>query len=202
MFRSKRRPVVFPQAEHARMAGAIAAAWRPEAVPLPFESFVRGVTLHDRGYGELDADALGSIAPERWAEIETRGFRARSGDEVADLVVALHIRRLIGDDLEHPARAALAREIDEQLGEVPADARAADAVTELCDRLAFAFCFEEKASGAVGGIEYAYDGGERITLDPWPLALPALRGVVGAFAADGYPQRLEPVVALFAVEPG
>lgn len=201
MFRSKRRPVVYPQAEHARMAGAIAAAWRPEAIPLPFDSFVRGVTLHDRGYGELDDDELGALAPERWAEIQTRGFRARSGDDVTDLIVALHIRRLIGDDVEHPARAALAREIDEALGDVPAEARAADRVTELCDRLAFAFCFEEAASGEVGGIDYAYDGGERIALDPWPLASTALRGVVGGFAADRYPQRLEPVVALYAVEP-
>jgi hypothetical protein len=201
VFRSTRRPVVYPQAEHARMAGAIAAAWRPEAVPLPFASFVRGVTLHDRGYGELDADELGALAPERWAEIQTRGFRARSGDEVTDLVVALHIRRLVGDDVEHPARAALARELDAALGDVPADARRADAVTELCDRLAFAFCFEEPDEGEVGGVAFSYDGGERITLDPWPLAVTSLRGVVGGFEADGYPQRLEPVVALFSVEP-
>jgi hypothetical protein len=202
VFRSKRRAVVYPQAEHGRMAGAIAAAWRPEAIPLPFDSFVRGVTLHDRGYGELDTDELGSIPPERWAgEIQTRGFRMRSGDDVTDLVVALHIRRLIGDDVEHPARAALAREIDDALGDVSADARAADAVTELCDRLAFAFCFEEEASGDAGGIAYAYDGAGRVTLDPWPLAVPSLRGVVGGFAADGYPHRLEPVVALYAVEP-
>lgn len=183
------------------MAGAIAAAWRPETIPLPFGSFVRGVTLHDRGYGELDADELGSIAPERWAgEIQTRGFRARSGDAVTDLVVALHIRRLIGDDVEHPARAALAHEIDERLGDVSAEARAADTVTELCDRLAFAFCFEEVASGEVGGIEYVYDGRERITLDPWPLAAASLRGVVVGFESEGYPERLEPVVSLYAIE--
>src|SRR5437763_1730893 len=146
VFRSRRRAVVYPQAEHGRMAGAIAASWRREAIPLPFESWVRGVTLHDRGYGELDDDELLSIPQERWAgEIQTRGFRERSGDDVADLVVALHIRRLIGDDLEHPARAALAREIDVALGEVSGDARAADKATHVCDAVAFAFCFEEAA---------------------------------------------------------
>ena len=200
MFRSTRRPVVYPQAEHARLAGAIAAAWRPEAIPLPFDSFVRGVTLHDRGYGELDADELGSISPERWVEIEARGFRERSGDDVTDLVVALHIRRLIGDD-EQPARAALAREIDEHLGEVSPEARAADAVTELCDRLAFAFCFEEETSATIGALECTYDGGERIALHPWPLAVSGLRGVVAGFEADGYPELLKPVVSLFAVDP-
>ena len=202
MFRSKRRPVVYPQAEHARMAGAIAAAWQPDRIPLRFESFVRGVTLHDRGYGELDDDPLGEITQERWAgEIETRGFRERTGDDVADLIVALHIRRLIGDDLEHPARAALAREIDESLGEVSADARAADAVTQLCDMVAFAFCFEQESSGGAGGIEFRYDGGSRIALDPWPLAIPSLPGVVVGFEAEGYPRRLMPVVTRYLVDP-
>jgi hypothetical protein len=198
LFRSTRRDVVYPQAEHARLAGAVAAAFRPEDVPLPFESWVRGVTLHDRGYGELDDDPIGETSQERWAgEIETAGFRATSGDAVADLVVALHIRRLIGDDVEHPARAALAREIDEALGDVSTEARAADRLTELCDSVAFAFCFEEPASGKVGGTAFEYDGGSRIMLTPWPLAVPSLRGVVQGFAADGYPQRLEPVVSVF-----
>ena len=174
------------------MAGAIAAAWRPEAVPLPFDAFVRGVTLHDRGYGELDDDALFELSDERWEEIETRGFRARTGDDVTDLVVALHIRRLIGDD-----DIALAREIDAALGDVSAEARAADRITELCDRIAFVFCFEEPAEGEAGGIAYRFDGERRVTLDPWPLAVPVLRGVVVGFAAEGYPQRLEPVVSLY-----
>jgi hypothetical protein len=198
LFRSTRRDVVYPQAEHARLAGAVAAAFRPEDVPLPFESWVRGVTLHDRGYGELDDDPIGETSQERWAgEIQTAGFRANSGDAVADLVVALHIRRLIGDDVEHPARAALAREIDEALGAVSTEARAADRLTELCDSVAFAFCFEKAASGNVAETAFEYDGGSRIALHPWPLAVPSLRGVVQGFASDGYPERLEPVVSLF-----
>jgi hypothetical protein len=195
MFRSRRRAVVYPQAEHGRMAGAIAAAWREEDVPLPFASFVRGVTLHDRGYGELDADPLFEVSRGRWVEIETRGFRAASGDAVADLVVALHIRRLIGDPDDETA--ALAREIDEELAAVSPEARAADRITELCDSLAFSFCFERPVSGDAGGIAFDYDGELRITLDPWPLAVPRLRGVIMGFAADGYPQRLEPVVGLY-----
>jgi hypothetical protein len=177
------------------MAGAVAAVWREADVPLPFASFVRGVTLHDRGYGELDADPLFEISRERWVEIETRGFRATSGDEIADLVVALHIRRLIGEpDAE---TAALADEIDSKLGAVAPEARAADRITELCDSVAFSFCFESPASGEAGGISFDYDGESRITLDPWPLAVPRFRGVLTAFVAEGYPQRLEPVVGLY-----
>jgi uncharacterized protein DUF3891 len=203
---SERHGVVVPQAEHARFAGAIAAVWgRP--LPLPFESFVRGVTLHDRGYGELDDDAIGSITPDRWVEVQSSGFRARSGDAVVDLVVALHIRRLIGGD-DHPARAALAREIDAALPALLADAavggdeaHVADAVTELCDRISFVFCSGTPDRGEVGGISFRYDGEAATTLDPWPLAVPWLAGVVGGFAADGYPELLAPVVRLFRIEP-
>ena len=206
MFRSARHGVAVPQAEHARLAGAIAAVWgRP--VALPFESFVRGVALHDRGYGELDDDEIGSIAPERWVEVQSGGFRARSGNAVVDLVVALHIRRLIGND-DHPARVALAREIDAALpalltaaGVGEDDAGAADAVTNLCDRISFVFCSGTAAAGEVGGIRFEYDGETATTLDPWPLAVPWLAGVVGGFAAEGYPRKLQPVVRLFRIEP-
>jgi hypothetical protein len=205
MFRSP-SGVVVPQAEHARMSGAIAAVWaRPQ--PLPFESLIRGVTLHDRGYGELDNDQIGVVEPERWVVIQRRGFTDRSGDAVVDLVVALHIRRLIGDD-EQPARAELAREIDAALPELRAaagldeeEARAADGVTEVCDRLSFVFCSGEAESGDVRGIRYRYDGSETLVLEPWPLAVPWLAGVVGGFAADAYPDRLAPIVRLFRLEP-
>jgi Protein of unknown function (DUF3891) len=205
MFRSP-RGVIVPQAEHGRMAGAIAAVWElPQ--PLPFESLVRGVTLHDRGYGELDDDQIGVVGPERWVEIQRRGFGERSGDTVVDLLVALHVRRLIGDD-EHPARVALAHEIDAALPELRAAAgvdeeaaHAADGVTEVCDRLSFVFCSGEAVDGEVRGVRYRYDGADTIALDPWPLAVPRLCGVVGGFAADGYPDRLVPVVELFRVEP-
>jgi hypothetical protein len=205
MFRSPGN-VVVPQAEHGRMAGAIAAVWGlPQ--PLPFESLVRGVTLHDRGYGELDFDQIGVVGPERWVEIQRRGFGERSGDAVVDLVVALHIRRLIGND-EHPARIALAEEIDAALPDLRAaaavdeeQAQVADGVTEVCDRLSFVFCSGEAADGDVRGIHYRYDGAETIVLDPWPLAAPWVRGVVGGFTAHGYPDRLIPVVELFRLEP-
>jgi Protein of unknown function (DUF3891) len=205
MFRSA-SGVVVPQAEHARLSGAIAAVWAlPQ--PLSFESLVRGVTLHDRGYGELDNDEIGAVEPGRWVAIQRRGFRERSGDAVVDLLVALHIRRLIGDD-EQPARVEFAHELDAAIPELRAaagvdeeEAHTADGVTELCDRLSFVFCSGEAESGDVRGIRYRYDGAETVVLDPWPLAVPWLAGVVGGFAADGYPERLVPVVRLFRVEP-
>src|ERR1700744_802436 len=125
MFRSRTRPVVYSQAEHARLAAVIAAAWQPKLIPLPFDSFVRGVALHDRGYGELDNDSLGDVEQARWIEIMRRGFEPQDGDPVVDLVGALHIRRLVGDAASE-FEAALPALI-EAAGVSEGDAMAADA---------------------------------------------------------------------------
>jgi hypothetical protein len=154
MFRSKRRPVVFPQAEHARLAAAIALEW-DERPAIPWEPFVAGVALHDRGYGQLDADDIDVFAEARWIEIQREGFAPRGADPVVDLIAALHVRRLVSQG-GHPAALAEmdARlpELHEAAGMDEETAAAADRITELCDRLAFVFCFEEPASGALHGI--------------------------------------------------
>lgn len=204
MFRSARRPIVFPQADHARLAGTIALAWcaRP---PLRFASFVRGVADHDRGYGEHDADEIGSVESERWTEIQRRGFTPRGDDDVVDLVVALHVRRLLSsrddafEQLAYDEVDALLPSLLERAGVTAEQADAADAITNVCDRLAFAFCFEEPASGEVRGVAYELDGEGRIALDPWPLDVPRLVGLVTGFEAEGYPERLVPVATPFEV---
>ena len=206
MFRSKRRPLVFTQADHARFAATIALNWR-ERPPLPFDSFVRGVADHDRGYGEHDDAEIGMVDNARWVEIQRAGFHPRGEDPIVDLVVALHIRRLLSppdDDLE----AAALAELDELLPTLVASAgvareaaEAADAVTNVCDRIAFALPFEEPASGEVRGISYRLDGQGTVTLDPWPLGVPSLRELVPAFAADGYPERPVPFVVPFELRP-
>jgi hypothetical protein len=218
VFRSARRAVVFPQAEHARLAAAIALAWGNDelaAPPLPREAFVAGVALHDRGYAALDADGIGEVAPERWLEIQRESFRPREDDPVVDLVVAMHVRRLV----RWSRGAATATELDPAVdalralaGVSPEDAEAADLITNMCDRIAFDFCFEEPAEGtlelpATGSrdarvhVRYALTGDGRVELEPWPLALPRLTGVLFAFAAVGYPAVLEPVVVPFGLSP-
>jgi len=206
LFPSKRRPIVFPQHEHARLAGAIALAWGNERFPrppLPFDGFVRGVTLHDRGYDSFDDDPIGGdTPPERWLEIQLRGAEPR-GQPVADLVIALHIRRLIGEPQEE--LDALIPKLHAAAGIGAAAAAEADRITDLCDSVAFVFCFERPAEGAVevegGRIEYAVDGEGGVTLAPWPLAVPALPGLILGYRAAGYPERLEPVVVPYRLEP-
>jgi hypothetical protein len=199
VFRSTTRPVVYPQAEHARLSAVIANAWKRETIPLPFEAFVRGVALHDRGYGKLDNDSLGEIEQVRWLELMRRGFEPQDDDPVVDLVVALHIRRLVGNATPEFAAALPARL--EAAGVSETEAAAADAITNLCDRISFSFCFEEEGAGAVGSIAYtvAADGGA--TLAPWPLVVPELVETVVAYRAEGYPERLDPLERTFRLDP-
>jgi len=198
MFRSRQRPVVYPQAERQRLAGVIAAAFRPELIPLPFDAWVRGVAIHDRGYGELDADPLGEMQEERWLEIQRSGVEPQEADPIVDLVVALHVQRLAGDvarlDAHVPERLAAA-------GVDPETALAADAYTDLCDSLAFSFCFEEADSGELAGLSYAVHADGSATVAPWPFRVPYVKERVTGYDAEGYPFTLAPVRGLFDLRP-
>jgi hypothetical protein len=81
-------------------------------------------------------------------------------------------------------------------------AEAADRITNVCDRIAFLFCFEEPGEGEVHGHAYELDGVGGIAIDPWPLEVPLLVGLVTAYEAEGYPDRLVPVVTPFDARPG
>ena len=198
MFRSRARPAVFPQSEHARLAGAIALEWA-ERPDVPWDSFVAGVALHDRGYGELDAEDLDTVGDDRWLDIQRRGLEPRRADPVTDLVVGLHIRRLVSHGGDTREFDPLLRRLRDAAGLDEETASEADRITATCDRIAFDFCLEEPSSGESNGIAYALDGRGSIVLDPWPLAVPLLSGLVLAFEADGYPERLAPVVVPYSV---
>ena len=217
MFRSTRRDIVFPQSEHARLAATIALAWGNDAFArpsLPFDSFVRGVALHDRGYATLDSDGIGEVASERWLEIQHEGFRPRGDNAVVDLVVAMHVVRLVGNSRSAETAAELATLLPAlrlAANVAEADAAAADLITDLCDRIAFDFCFEEAAEGEVGivpadgrepvRVTYHVDGKGAVSLDPWPLGVSRLCGLLFAYAAAEYPNVLEPCVVPFEAAP-
>jgi hypothetical protein len=100
----------------------------------------------------------------------------------------------------------------EAAGVSVADAADADRITDLCDRVAFGFCFEQPAEGSIHvapapgeipvAIRYELDGEGRFSLSPWPLGVPELRGLILAYRARGYPDELEPVVVAFEAAPG
>src|SRR6266849_4313200 len=121
MFKSKVDTKIIPQAEHQRLAGTIASLWgnnqfdRPH---LPNESYVKGVLFHDRGYGYFDDFPIGELAYEVWESILRKGLYASYGDSITDVVVCLHIKRLLqgssertNDILLHEAEAIISKYI-------------------------------------------------------------------------------------------
>jgi len=198
MFRSRRRAVVFPQMEHAAFAAGIAMQWR-ERPNVPFDSFIRGVALHDRGYGELDEDEIGGVERQRWLEIQRRGFGARDEDPIVDLIVSLHVARLVGDDdpsFRDGLPALLARaNVDEET------AAAADRITNLCDRISFDVCLEQPEEGSLGEIHYDCDGLNRVTVDPWPFVAERFGVLLVGYRTDGYPRMLDRVIEPIAFAP-
>jgi hypothetical protein len=200
LFRSQRRAIVFPQADHARFAGALAVAWAARP-PLPFASFVRGVADRDRGYGEADVHDIDTVDDATWIDVQRRGFAPRGEDPVVDLVAALHVRRLLSRN--DPVATAEADDVIASLlplaGVTREQADAADAVTNVCDVISFEFCFEKPSEREVRGYRLVLDGEGDVVVDPWPFRLPELVGLVTAYEADGYPSRLVPVVVPFRV---
>lgn len=144
---------------------------------------------------------------ERWVGIQRRGFTPSGEDAVVDLVVALHVRRLLSsqdDDHERAAYAEVDRLIPSLLqraGVTQEDGETADAITNVCDVISFEFCFESPSERDVRGYHVVLDGHGRVNVDPWPFALPRLLGLVTAFTADGYPDRARPVVVPYDVRP-
>ena len=200
MFTSRRRPIVFPQADHARFAAELAAEWA-EPVPLPRASFLRGVGDHDRGYGELDVDDIETVDGDRWITIQRAGFAPRGEDAVVDLVAALHVRRLLSRN-DPVATAEADAVIASLLGDVTREqAEAADLVTNVCDVISFEFCFEAPSEREVRGFQIGLDGEGSVKVDPWPFRTAALTGFVAAYAQDGYPERLTPVAVPYLVAP-
>jgi hypothetical protein len=212
VFRSTRRPVIYPQADHARFSAAIAAVWgndRFDPPPLDVDAYVRGVALHDRGYGELDTDGIAEVPTDRWLEIQWESFRPRGEDPVVDLVVGLHVERLVSWGHDASRMTAMLPELLAAAGVGEPEARAADSITHVCDGVAFDVCFEEPLTWTrpvlpgVGAepveITFAYDG--EVTLDPWPLAVPWLRAVLVGYAADGYPERPDAVIEPVLIRP-
>lgn len=213
MFKSKQRPIVVPQWEHQKLAGTLALLWGNtefERPPVAFESFVTGVGLHDRAYGMLDNLPIGEFPEDQWQALTQRGFETTWSDTVADSIAKMHLARLVSYG-DAPARQAQARSMREAIHRLVREHgldyalfERIDRITNLCDQVAFDFCFEAPASGKVQifpkndydkqvEVSYTIDG-SIITLDPWPLSGEHHTGYLVGYQLEGYPERLEPVL--------
>ena len=119
MFKSKVRAINVPQYEHGRLAGTVARAWGNDAFDCPaldFDAFVAGVTLHDWGYGVIDNLPIGAAPEDEWLEVIRKGVEKRFEHPTTDIVVKLHIRRLLSF-YSSPEREAFIEQIDQRIAD-------------------------------------------------------------------------------------
>jgi hypothetical protein len=217
MFISKIRPLVVPQHEHGRMAGLIASLWGNDVFERPsldFDAFVKGVALHDWGYGLIDNLPIGAAPEKDWLDVIRRGYGYHFEHPVTDVIVKMHIRRLLEfkDSQErHEAIEALDMLIQQRLlesGHALRDFEWADRITNFCDFIAFDFAFEKEIdrsfmvfpradSTETREIRVTSDLEGCIKMDPWPLQVDAYQGFIYAYEQNGYPHHLKPVVRKF-----
>jgi hypothetical protein len=218
MFRSKTRPIIIPQSEHARLAGLLAHLWGNNDIappPIDHTAFTLGVNLHDRGYGLLDAIGIGEIDDNIWLATQQHGIEASLTDPIADAVALMHIRRLLSisdhSDMQNIIERAEVR-ITETIARTPYNREAfeqADTITRTCDMISFRFCFEESVTfeetvfshGDMIEIQIHNAQSGQVQLDPWPLSIPEVRGFIIGYELSGYPDHLQPVLVEFVITP-
>jgi hypothetical protein len=218
MFKSKQRPIAIPQSEHQKLAGTLALLWGNadfERPPVPFESFLTGIALHDRAYGPLDNLPIGEIPEEKWLALTRNGFEMNWTDTIADLITKMHLKRLVSYG-NAPRRQAMAAEMTQAIqaqiqrhGLDAATFERIDRITDLCDSIAFDFCFEAPAQGELRifprndrdeqvKVGYRIESGT-IQVDPWPFGVDSHAGYLVSYQLEGYPTVLEPVMLRYQV---
>lgn len=203
------------------MSGELAARWgndhfaRPE---IDFERVVTAVTLHDWHYRLIDDIPIGEASDEAWLAVTHKGVEGRFDDPVVDIMVNLHLRRLLGFGIHITDEVPrLVAEIDSQIEQrLPESDYSrdqfewADKITRFCDFLVFDFCFEKPVERTIGvcaqvgtltetELTTAVHSGGRITVDPWPFTVDHFSGLIIGHERDRYPERLVPVVVPYTV---
>lgn len=219
MFKSKKRPIVVTQAEHGRLSGAIANLWGNDNFDRPamdFDSFVLGVTYHDRGYGFIDNTPIGEADMDDWKAIQKRGIvEGFDDDPVANLAALFHIRRLLTwlDETELIELADLHIKQSLIKTDVPRGSfEWADRITRLCDNISFDFSFEAmiqkpidiyprvNSDDEITIYHRLGDNGE-IYVKPWVFSVDQYSGFITGYKIDRFPDDLEPVYMPFTLLP-
>jgi len=213
MFISKTRAIAVPQSEHQRLAGILAYHWGNEDYCLPDinrESFLLGVATHDRAFGVLDTMALGNISEQQRVEQVDEWISAPYENPEAELVVLLHVCRL----MDTPERQGLHQKLDARIQELVTAHELnltayeeADTITDLCDLIAFDFSFEAEISrthvvyqNQTASTEITYHLAKRkVILDKWPFNVPKIEGYILGYEQDGYPEKLKPIQLNFEI---
>lgn len=212
MFRSKTQNLIFPQAEHSRLAGAIANLWGNDDFDRPnfnFKSFVTGVTLHDVGYGYFDSHGIGEMNSAARLAVTRQLVESRLDDAIAQTVMHFHVLRLLGNDVTgQPLRVACEQKIELGISKTGISRRDylwADRITNLCDKISFEFCFDKPSQGSIAvypkqesrdavTVNFEIRAQGEIKVSPWPFGVYSYEGFTLAYEADGYPESLTPTL--------
>lgn len=219
MFKSKRRPIIIPQSEHARLAGIMAHLWGNENFDKPalkFSDFVLGVALHDRVYAEYDNLAINEVPEEDWLGAQENGILMTCDNPVIDLMSLLHSRRLLSFS-EYAGTEALIELANEEIerniirtDHTLAEFEWADRIIRVCDSVAYIFSFEMAmkmslpVSPRVGSeetvtIDIVVDESGIIQISPWTFRVESIEGYILGYEMEGYPERLEAVYMPFSL---
>jgi len=173
------------------------------------------IVPHPEGTRPLDNLPIGGIPEEQWLALTRSGFEMTWADPIADLITKMHLKRLTSYG-SAPARQALAAEMAQRIqaqiqrhGLKAALFERIDRITNLCDRIAFDFCFEVPAEGEVRvfprngrqeevPVAYRIQDGT-IQVDPWPFGVDSHLGYLAGYLLEGYPTVLEPIMMPFRV---
>ncbi len=208
MIRLPAKGLVIPQLEHARLAGLLAMLWGNadfDSPDIDRNSFVLGVTDHDRGYGPLDNVSLADLADEDWLVITRRGFFQTCPDPTADLIVKLHLQRLADSDTS-PLGAEMAAAIAEHCRTHNLSLerfRRWDRLTNLCDMISLDFCYErpgrsvtvfpQHAAATEVAVHYVIKG-SKILVKPWPFSVESYITFMIGYREATYPSLLRPII--------
>ncbi len=222
MFRSRKRSLITPQREHARLAGMFAEMWGNENFELPqipFHSLLSGIALHDCGYEPFDTAPIPDVDEERWLNAQRKGAALDLEDATADLLIKLHVKRLVSFK-NTPARIACAKEIEEKILARLSDTSYSreqlewcDRITHFCDNLAFDFCFEEEKTGCVEvprvwgsseetKVNYQILANGCVKVSPWPFKSRDFQRFIVGYDAEQYPAEKRPILLTISLSIG
>lgn len=219
MFKSKRRAIVIPQTEHARLAGIMAHFWGNENFDRPalnFSDFMLGVALHDRVYPEYDNLAINEVPEEIWLETQKKGILMSCDNAIVDMMCLLHSRRLLGFSEYVGTKEIIALANEEIEGNISrtehtlAEFEWADRITRVCDSVAYVFSFEKAltmslpVSPRVGSeetvtIDIVVGESGIIQISPWTFRVDSIEGYILGYELEAYPERLEAVYIPFSI---
>lgn len=213
MFASKTRPIVFPQSEHVRLAGAVAETLeRPcsDLTQVSFPTVVRATFEHDRAYRAFDTFDVTATPFEQWVVLQRSALVETVFGPEVDILVALHIKNLAAQS-RHSASRAFVDECEQfvtRLLDTTARPRThlevAAKIVSFCDMVAYDFCLEEGPSEESINVPSAFDqrsvalhyrieDSGIIRLSPWSRKADEITSTINAYPSDHYRRDAEPI---------